>query len=219
MGLVNEGFRHDIFVSYKQKRFFRNAKWVSDFCQDIGLRTWIDQEQIRQNVILPREEMQALLKEAVLASRLVILFETYDAAERELSSGEASTAFNWQIHEQQYAKEILIVVPSQTGLSYITSCEHQRICFYNWPYLAYLLGVVVNAETSKLDAFWDSHFAMFPLATQVAYQVHKLHDRSLFPELPEILDPRCPQARRNVADWWHIKGRKDVSDNNRFIVR
>ena len=71
----------DIFICYKQRRFSQTAEILPDFLARLEVRTWLDQNEIERNKILPREELKKIIKVAVMNSRLVVFFETYDTVE------------------------------------------------------------------------------------------------------------------------------------------
>lgn len=237
--------KHDVFISYKHSLSQADAKNVSHWCNELGLLTWIDREQIPDGARLARVEVEAILKRAVLASRLTVLFVMQDVAAMNPLIGGTTIVFNWQMLERQYAKELLMVVRPPLDQPYIQNYRDDRLPFDNWQHLAYLLGVVVDAPVERLDRAWyewfwvpyfnyvhdRSHARTLDFATKqfggdadgalidrilAAKGILKLHDRGLYPGLPSIVDPDQPDARRNAMNDSFLRDRADVRDDNLF---
>ena len=185
---IQEGI--DIFISYKHRRFYKTVKTLEGFLGELQVRTWLDQNKIAQNETLPRDELKRIIKTAVKKSRLTVFYETYDQLEIGHNS-KPHTAFNWQIFERQYAKEVLFVIPKSSGFSYIQSPCRDELFYHNVSYLAYLLAITVDAD-QKIDEYWIKYFSIFPRSTAEIYHIHKFHDLPEYMELPRIIDPKKP---------------------------
>ena len=148
------------------------------FLSELTVKVWLDQVEIGLDNHFSTEELTALDK-SIRNSKLIVFFETEDYQEIDHESREPETCFNWQVFEQQFAKEVLIVHTTGHFLPYIISSvvlpDSTKLFFYNLPYLAYFLAIAVDVDTTKLDSYWDKYFAIFPVSTSQIYHVHKFH--------------------------------------------
>jgi hypothetical protein len=205
-------------ISYRWRRFAEFAQSLICFLDELGVKSWIDVRGIEQSPGIPTSELKRILADAVTDSRLVLFFETEDALELpEVGNSEdANVSFNWQFFELQFAQEVLYAYPNQFP-SFLLSELHDRILFYNQPYLAYLLALTVG-RTEQLDIYWNKYFGDFPLNTASAYNVWKFHTLPSGIPLPRIIDPGRPDARPNKILEQRIKERKEIVEENRFSI-
>src|SRR2546425_12986464 len=116
----------DIFISYKHREYRTTTQYLHEFLTELGVTAWLDQVEIGLRINCQEKRIKRLIEEAIRTSRLLVFFETYDSLNP--GTGEADICFNWQIFEQQFGKEVLIIKPGETFLSsYIISPLHRKL--------------------------------------------------------------------------------------------
>jgi hypothetical protein len=209
----------DIFISYKHSKFINVSRYLYEFLCELNVKVWLDQVEIGLKNDLSAEEIAKSIEEAIRISKLIVFFETYDSQEYNYQTADHETRFNWQVFEQQFAKEVLIVHPSGNYIvSPVLSSFNHKLYFYNWPYLAYLLAITIGVETNQLEVFWGKYFSIFPSSTALAYHIYKFHALAAKIQLPRLIDPNDASFRRNFIRKMDLEGRKEISDNNEFVI-
>ena len=208
---------YDAMISYRWRRYSEAARSVIRFLDELGVRSWIDVREIEQTRLMPQTELEENLAEVANNCRLMLFFETDDAIELYPNRTQSLTAFNWQVFEKQFAGEVLFVHPRTSFPNIIVSCTGDYIWYYNVPYLAYLIALVVDRR-NVIENYWDKYFREIPATTAAVYHIWKFHALPQGVALPPIIDSARSDIRPNKVTEWFLHGRKDIRKNNRFVV-
>ena len=103
----------DVFISYKHRKYFEEARTLHELVTARGLRCWLDQEEMGlahqewiEDAVLKRR-----LRAALQSSQLTVFFETVAEAIADEDFRGNHIAFNWQLFEQRHANRLLYVRP------------------------------------------------------------------------------------------------------------
>ena len=108
----------DVFVSYKHLRDGERAATLADSLGALGLECWLDQVQLRLDPgsVVVDLLLKRWLREALTASRCTVFFETALEATADEDFRGKRVAFNWQVYEQRYARNIVYIRPTRGEL-------------------------------------------------------------------------------------------------------
>ena len=201
----------DCMLSYRHAKHKHLASTLARFLGEAGVKCWLDTSVIDQTVRFLSSELKEILRRAAEASRIVVGFPQEDMRELDPRSQTSRTRFSWLFWERQFAEQLLWVEGS-----WLCAFPEERIPFYNYPHLAYYLGLATG-KGKAMRPYWEKYFGCMPPTTRSAYKTDDLHSLPI-DLLPPILNPKCPDSRRNAILRSSIQDRNDLSPEHRMQI-
>lgn len=199
----------DLMLSYRWAKYKPLVTTLARFLSEAGVSYWLDTDVIDQTVRHPSNKLRDILRGAAEASRIVVGYPSEDMLEMDPLSHESNVKFSWLFWERQFAHEILWIEGNN-----LCSFPNERIPFYNYPHLAYYLGIVAG-KGNTLNAYWHKYFGAMLPTSRLAYRTEDLHSLKVA-LLPCIIDPKSPEVRRNAILRSSIEGRNDIANDHRM---
>jgi TIR domain-containing protein len=142
--IVTENHGFDVFVSYSRRRDLYQARLLADFLRSKGYHVWFDEWILQRKVSwVPqeKEELIALLRNAIRRSRCVVLFAIEAEGihpsvdlERALFTKQAMRqhgtglpiAWNWQVFELNAAADAMVLYPGKWSYDSLVEALRRR---------------------------------------------------------------------------------------------
>ena len=112
------GRTFDVFVSYKHVRYAEHAASLVSYLEALGLECWFDRAQLRliSGTVVVAPLRKRWLREALAASTCTVFFETALEATADNDFRGNQIAFNWQVYEHRYARNVAYIRPEKGEL-------------------------------------------------------------------------------------------------------
>ena len=109
------GYTFDVFVSYRHLRDGERAASLADCLRTLGLECWLDRVQLKLDpgLVVVDLLLKRWLREALTASTCTVFFETALEATADEDFRGNHVAFNWQVFEHRYARNVAYVRPGK----------------------------------------------------------------------------------------------------------
>ena len=146
------GHTFDVFVSYKHVRDGERAASLAGCLRTLGLECWLDRVQLKLDpgLVMVDLLLKRWLREALTASTCTVFFETALEAIADEDFRGNHVAFNWQVFEHRYARNVAYVRPSKSQVYFK---DGRTLAWTTIPELAELIAGHVRGlpATSQAD--------------------------------------------------------------------